>query len=66
MANPLFELMGNQNPMIKMLKQFEEFKRTFSGDPKQQVEQLVSSGRVSKEQYEKAVNMANQLQQLIK
>ena len=66
MANPLFELMGNQNPMIKMIKQFEEFKRTFSGDPKQQVEQLVASGRVSKEQYEKAVNMANQLQQLIK
>ena len=66
MANPLFELMGNQNPMARMLKQLEDFKRTFSGDPKQQVEQLVASGRVSKEQYDKAVGIANQLQQLIK
>lgn len=68
MPNPLLEAMANNNnnPMLNTIKQFNEFKRMFSGDPKQQVEQLLSTGRVSREQYEKAVAMANQLQQIVR
>lgn len=44
-----------------ILQRFNEFKKTFQGDPRQQVQQLLDSGRVTKEQYDQAVKMANQL-----
>lgn len=51
----------NQQPQDNILQRFNEFKKTFQGDPKQQVQQLLDSGRVTKEQYDQAVQMANQL-----
>ena len=54
------------NNMQNVLSQFYQFRNTFSGDPKQQVQQLLNSGRVSQDQYNQAVQMANMLKQLIK
>lgn len=62
--NPLFNLLGtNANPMIK---QFMQFKQSFKGDAREQVQQLLDSGQISQEQYNKAVEMANQLQSMMK
>lgn len=61
MANPLFQMI-NQNNIVS---QFMEFKKNFSGDPKEQVQMLLNSGRVSQEQYNNAIQMAQQLQQMI-
>ena len=47
-----------------ILQRFNEFKKTFQGDPRQQVQQLLDSGRVTKEQYDQAVQMANQFQRM--
>jgi len=59
MSNPLFNLMGSQNnPLMARLQQFQ---RTIQGDPRQQVQQMLNSGRVSQAQYNQAVQMANQL-----
>lgn len=66
MGNPLSNLFQSVNPMSGMLKQFEEFKKTYSGDPRQAVQQMLNSGRISQEQYNQAVQMANQLQQMLK
>lgn len=67
--NPLFNMLTNQNqtkPMeSNIIQRFQQFQRMFSGDPKQQIQQLLSSGRVSQQQYNQAVQMANQLQRLI-
>ena len=67
--NPLFNMLTNQNqpkPMeSNVIQRFQQFQRMFSGDPKQQIQQLLSSGRVSQQQYNQAVQMANQLQRLI-
>lgn len=60
--NPIFQQMNNNN----LIQQFLQFKKTFSGNPQQQVQQLLNSGKVSQEQYNRAVEMAKQLQQLIK
>lgn len=60
--NPIFQQMNNNN----LIQQFLQFKKTFSGNPQQQVQQLLNSGKVSQEQYNKAVEMAKQLQQLLK
>lgn len=67
MSNPLFKMMGmgNQMPMNNILQRFQQFRQTFQGDPRQQVQQLLNSGRVSQGQYNQAVQMAQQLQRML-
>lgn len=57
MSNPLFNQMQNMNPM---LRQFEQFRRSFTGDPRQQIQQMLNSGKISQAQYNQAVQMAQQ------
>lgn len=69
MSNPLFDALGgNAVPgnMAQIINQFNQFKQTFSGDPRAQVQQLLNSGKVSQAQYDQAVKMANQLQKMLK
>ena len=61
--NPLFNAFGNKNPMIE---QFKQFRSSFKGDAKEQVQQMLNSGQISQEQYNKAVEMAKQLQNMMK
>ena len=62
--NPLYNTMSNQ-PMNGLLQRFQQFQQTFKGDPKQQVQQLLNSGRVTQDQYNRAVQMAQQLQRMM-
>lgn len=48
----------------ELLQKFQQFKQSFHGDPKQQVQQLLNSGKVSQEQYDRAVQMAQQFQRM--
>ena len=64
MSNPLFNMYGN-NSYSNMLQQFNQFKQTFHGDPKQQVQNLLNSGRISQQQYNQAVQMANAFQKML-
>ncbi len=59
MSNPLY---GQMQPRNNIFQRFQQFQRMLKGDPRQQVQQLLNSGRVSQDQYNKAVQMANQLQ----
>jgi hypothetical protein len=52
--------------MQGVIKRFQDFKKSFSGDPQQQIQQLLNSGKVSQAQYNRAVQIAQQLQQLLK
>lgn len=52
------------NNMMQMLQQFQQFKQSFKGNPQEQVQQMLNSGRISKQQYDQAVQMANQLKQI--
>lgn len=62
MNNPLYQQM---NPMNGLLQRFQQFRQMFKGDPRQQVQQLLNSGRVSQDQYNRAVQMAQQLQKML-
>lgn len=63
MSNPLFNLLGGGNiPMPDFLKQFNQFKSTFSGDPRKQVQNMLNSGQMSQEQFNKLSQMATQIQ----
>ena len=65
MSNPLFGMVQNQNPMGGIMQKFQQFSQMFRGDPKQQVQQLLNSGRVSQAQYNQAVQITNQLKQMM-
>ena len=66
MTNPLYQMMGNQpNGMQQMMQRFQQFQQAFRGDPKQQVQQLLNSGKVSQAQYDQAVKMAQQFQKML-
>ena len=66
MSNPLYQQQMNQQPMNNLIQRFQQFKQTFSGDPRQQAQNLLNSGKVSQQDYNRAVQMANQLQRLMK
>ena len=71
MSNPLYQMLGGAMPnnlgnMGNIIQQFQQFKNSFHGDPRKQVQQLLNSGRVSQEQYNQAVQMANMLQRMMK
>lgn len=71
MANPLYNLLGNaiQNTpmgnMMSMMQQFKQFRNGFKGDPKQQVQQLLNSGRISQDDYNRATTIANELMKMM-
>lgn len=68
MSNPLYQQMTGNGPMNnlqQMMQRFQQFKRTFSGDPQQQVQQLLNSGRITQQQYNNAVQMAQQFQRMM-
>ena len=43
------------------MTRFNQFRNMFSGDPKQQIQQLLNSGRVTQSQYDAAVKKADEL-----
>ena len=67
--NSLFNALGGGNPLGQfgnMMKQFQQFRNTFKGDPRQQVQQLLNSGKITQEQYNRAVNMANEMYKMLR
>lgn len=52
------------NSMMDMMQRFMQFQNNFRGNPQQMVQQMLSSGRVSQQQYQNAVNMVNQIQSM--
>ena len=63
--NPLYNQM-NRTSGNDFVTRFNQFRQTINGDPRAQVQNLLNSGRVSQEQYNMAVQQANQLMKFIK
>lgn len=63
--NPLYQQM-NKQATPNIIEQFRKFQQSFKGDPQQQVQQLLNSGKVTQEQYNRAVQTANTLMQMFK
>lgn len=65
----IFNNLGNQqmpmNGMQNIMQRFQQFQKMFTGDPRQQVQQLLDSGKVTQQQYNQAVQMAKQFQQML-
>ena len=66
MSNPLFSMMQNQAPMNNgIMQRFQQFRQMFRGDPKQEVQQMLSSGRITQDQYNQAVQTAQQMARMM-
>ena len=69
--NPLFNALGGgQMPgamgqFQNLVQQFQQFKQSFQGDPRAEVEKLVQSGKISQQQLNQLQQMAGQFQQLM-
>lgn len=64
--NPIYQQMNNSVNNNNILQRFDQFKQNFKGDPQQQIQQMLNSGRITQQQYNNAVQMANQLMKFIK
>ena len=65
MSNPIYDMMhGNQN-VNGIIQQFNQFRNAFKGDPRQQIQQLLNSGRITQAQYDEAVRKAQMLQRMM-
>ena len=53
-----------QNMQI-MMQKFQQFKQSFSGNPSQQIQQMMNSGKVNQQMYNQAVQMAQQFQRML-
>lgn len=64
--NPLYQMMMNKQPQGNdILSRFRQFQQNFRGNPRQQVEELLRSGRISQTQYDDAVRKANQFRNMM-
>ena len=63
MSNPLFSALGGQqmNPMAQLVADAKRLQQTMTGNPKQMVEELVKSGRMSQSQFDNYAQIANQI-----
>lgn len=60
--------MFNGNPMMQfqqMMNQFQQFRQTFQGDPKAEVEKLIQSGKMTQQQLDQLQTMATQFQKML-
>lgn len=71
MANQLFNMLGgNKAPgpfgnMQDMMQRLNQFRQNFTGDAKQQVQQLLNSGKMSQNQYNQLSQLATQIQNML-
>ena len=66
MANPLYNVLGNNipiNPMAKLIQDAKQFKKSFSGSPKDEVQRLLNSGQMSQADFNRYSQIAQQVVQ---
>lgn len=59
--NKLYRELNSNN----ILAQFEQFRASFQGDPKEEVQKLLNSGQMSQETFNKLSEQAMQLQRIL-
>lgn len=61
--NTLYQQMNQGGNDI--MSRFNQFRQMFKGNPQEQVQQLLNSGRVSQDQYNAAVRKAQELSRVL-
>lgn len=69
MSNPLFNAMQGMSGNLpgqfqQMAQEFKRFKSEFRGDPQQEVQRLLNSGKMTQQQFNHLYGIARQFQSL--
>lgn len=66
MSNSLYNAFGKQNnPLEQIAQQAREFRKQFTGNPRQEVERLLASGQMSQQQFNQYSQIAQQVAQIM-
>lgn len=66
MPNPLYQQLGQPQDNNPMLQKLLQFKKTFTGNPQQMVQNLLNSGRITQDQLNQYAKQANELYKMMK
>lgn len=65
--NPIYQQFLIQNsPINNVMQLFTQFRKSFTGNAQEQVQQMLRSGQITQQQYDRAVAQARQFQNLLK
>lgn len=64
MSNQIYKQYGNDNNGF--MSRFQQFKKSFNGNPQQMIQQMLNSGRITQEQLDAAMMKANEFYKLMK
>ncbi len=53
------------NNAVNIIQRFMQFKNSFKGNPQEQIQQMLNSGKISQAQYNNAVKQAQQFQNML-
>lgn len=66
MPNNLYNAMGRQNnPLEQLAQQARDFRKQFNVNPRQEVERLLASGRMTQQQFNQYSQIAQQVAQFM-
>jgi hypothetical protein len=67
MSNPLYNNFNNNqvNPFAQLIQDARNFKNTFKGSPKDEVQRLLNSGQMSQQQFNQFSQIAQQVLQVM-
>lgn len=65
MANPLYNSMKQNNPLEQLAQQARDFRKQFSGNPRQEVERLLQTGQLSQADFNRFSQIAQQVVQFM-
>ena len=66
MSNALYNQFGRQNnPIEQMAQQARDFRKQFSGNPRQEVERLLQTGQMSQAQFNQFSQIAQPVAQFM-
>ena len=66
MPNNLYNTIGRQNnPLEQLAQQARDFRKQFSGNPRQEVERLLQTGAMSQQQFNQYSQIAQQVAQML-
>jgi hypothetical protein len=66
MSNALYNQFGRQNnPFEQLAQQARDFRKQFSGNPRQEVERLLQTGQMSQAQFNQFSQIAQQVARFI-
>ena len=66
MSNPLYNMFGGNapiNPMAQLVRDAKNFRKSFTGNPKDEVQRLLNSGQLSQADFNRYSQIAQQVVQ---